>query len=82
MKSCSRYHGPILQVDPVVEENEASVSGQASVSMAVDSSESSQESGQFVELKAGPSQNSSDVEMKGLFRTISYDSIRVALCYD
>ena len=71
MKSCSKYHGPILQVDPVVEENEASVPGQASVGMAVDNSESSQESDQFAELKAGPSQDSSDVEMKGLSRVMT-----------
>jgi len=64
VKSCSKYHGPILPVDSVDEGSDSTVSQQASSSMAVDCNDVSQENDQVVEVQAASSQGCSDTDMK------------------
>ena len=68
MKSCSRYHGPILPVDSVDEGSGSAASQQASSSMAVDCNDISQENDQVVDPQAASNQGCSDTDMKGILR--------------
>ena len=68
MKSCSKYHGPILPVDSVDEGSDSAASQQASSSMAVDCSDVSQENDLVVDPQAACNQGCSDTDMKGILR--------------
>ena len=54
-------------MDPVDGDNEPSTSQEPSPSMTVEKKEGTQESAQFVEPKAGSSQETSDIDMKGKY---------------
>ena len=81
MKNCSRYHGPVLQGDPVTDENESGAPPLTPSSMALAaSSEAAGEKETFTQGKTDSSHETTDVEMKGILCYYSVDGLREGTC--
>ena len=69
-----------MPVDPVEGDEDPPAEQQEPMNTAMEGNAASQESDDFVEIKATTSQDGSDVEMKGMFT--SYLVIRMIFDYD